>query len=76
MGHHTAALGHGAVSGAVLAVAQHAVVSFGCIMYPGVEIAGHAGVDGTEEIEDVFLVVEIACRAAVLVPVDQILRHP
>ena len=45
-------------------------------MNPGVEVAQHAGVDGAEEVEEVFREVVVAGVVFHLVPVDKVLRHP
>ena len=77
MGHHVAALGDDATAaGTALPIAHHGVVALGGIVYPGIEVAQHTGVDGTEEVEKVFREVEVARVAFCLVPVDEILGHP
>ena len=76
MRHDIAPLGDHAAAGAALSVAQHRIVALGSIVNPGVEVAQHTGVDGPEEIEHILLVIEIAVGGGILVPVDEILRHP
>ena len=76
MGHDVASLGDSAVTGAVLPVAQHAIIAFGGIVNPSIEVAQHTGVDGCEEVEEVLREVEITACCLVLIPVDEILRHP
>ena len=76
MSHDVAALRHRAIASAVLSVTQHAVETFGGIVDPSVEVAHHASVDSMEKVEKVLGEVEVATRRLVLIPVDEILRHP
>ena len=77
VGHDIATFGDGTTAtSAFCAVAHHAVVAFGSIVNPGIEVAQHTGIDGTEEIEKVLREIKVARVALYLVPVNQILRHP
>ena len=76
MSHDIAALSDGTAGGTTLSVAQHTVITLGSIMNPSIEVAQHTGVDGTEEIKEVFREIPVARIVFRLIPVNQVLRHP
>ena len=79
MCHDVAALGnHTIATSTRCAVAQQSIVTLGCIVNPGIEIAKHTDIDSTEEVKEVLreIVVSLVGISLALIPIDKKFRHP